>query len=65
MEIFFSIITQDWVIHLNNGMKTLVFCMAGHSYVAHIFNLLNGATQLVCKAIFETSIMQRLVFYCS
>ncbi len=32
--------------------------MASHSYVAHIFNLLIRAKQVVCKAIFETSIMQ-------
>jgi L-rhamnose mutarotase len=56
----FATIMQDWVIHLNNGTKTLVFHMVGHSYVAHIFNPLIGAKQLVCKAIFETSIMQNL-----
>jgi hypothetical protein len=51
-------ITQDWVIDLNNGMETLTFNMADHSYEAHIFNLLIGANQPICKAIFETSIMQ-------
>ncbi len=51
-------IMQDWVIDLNNGTKTLTFHMAGHSYEAHIFNPLIGANQLICKAIFETSIMQ-------
>jgi len=32
--------------------------MVGHSYVVHISNPLLGAKQFVCKAIFETSIMQ-------
>jgi len=32
--------------------------MVGHSYVAHIFNPFIKAKQFVCKAIFETSIMQ-------
>jgi hypothetical protein len=40
-------------------METLVFHMARHNYVIHIFNsLISGVKQLVCKAIFETSIMQ-------
>jgi len=51
-------VTQDWVVDLINGTKTLTFSMANHSYEAHIFNLLIGANQPICKAIFETSIMQ-------
>ncbi len=51
-------ITQDWVIDFNNGMETLDFCMANHSYASHIFNMLITTQQLVCKAIFKTSIMQ-------
>ncbi len=40
-------------------METLAFHMACHSYAIHIFNsLISGVKQLVCKAIFETSIMQ-------
>jgi hypothetical protein len=51
-------VTQDWVVDLINGTKTLTFSMVGHTYEAHIFNLLIGANQPICKAIFETSIMQ-------
>ncbi len=51
-------ITQDWVTDFNNDRETLVFCMVGHTYEAHIFNPLIGAKQPICKAIFETSIMQ-------
>ncbi len=58
VENSFATITKDWVIHLNNGMKTFFFHMVGHSYVAHIFIMLIRAKQFVCKAIFETSIMQ-------
>jgi hypothetical protein len=57
VENIFATITHYWVIHLNNGLKTLVFHMFG-SYVVHIFNPLIGAKQFICKAIFETSIMQ-------
>jgi hypothetical protein len=40
-------------------METLIFHMARHNYVIHIFNsLIGGVKQLVCKAIFEISIMQ-------
>jgi hypothetical protein len=56
----FATIMQDWVIHFNNGTKTLVFHMANCSYAIHIFNMLIGAKQLVCNTIFETSIMQKL-----
>jgi hypothetical protein len=52
-----TIVTQDWVVDLINGTKTLTFNMVGHSYEAPIFNLLIGANQPICKAIFETSIM--------
>ncbi len=45
-------ITKDWVIDLNNGMETLIFCMVSHSYATHIFNMLIGTKQHVCKAIF-------------
>jgi L-rhamnose mutarotase len=58
VENSFATITHDWVIHLNNGTQTLFFHMAGHSYVAHIVIMLIRAKQFVCKAIFETSIMQ-------
>ncbi len=51
-------ITQNWVTNLNNGKETLVSCMVGHTYEAHIFNPLIGVKQPICKAIFETSIMQ-------
>jgi hypothetical protein len=54
----FATIIHDWVIGLNNGTETLTFHMANHSYEAHIFNLLIRANQPICKAIFETSIMQ-------
>jgi hypothetical protein len=43
VENSFALITQDWVIHFNNAMKTLVFHIVGHSYVAHIFNPFIGA----------------------
>jgi hypothetical protein len=39
-------------------METLDFRMVGHSYADHIFNPLTRAKQPMCKAIFETSIMQ-------
>jgi hypothetical protein len=35
-------ITQDWVINLNNGFKSLSFQMANHSYQAHINNSIVG-----------------------
>ncbi len=54
----FATIIHDWVIDLNNGTETLTFHMANHSYETHIFNLLIRANQPICKAIFETSIMQ-------
>jgi len=41
----FVIITQDWVINLNNGIKTLAFHMV-------------VATNQLCKDVFKTSIMQ-------
>jgi len=39
-------------------METLDFCMVGHSYAVYIFNPLTRAKQPMCKAVFETSIMQ-------
>jgi carbonic anhydrase/acetyltransferase-like protein (isoleucine patch superfamily) len=52
-------ITENWVISLNNiNAETFAFCMVGHSYQIHIFNVVVGANQLVCKDVFLTSIAQ-------
>jgi hypothetical protein len=51
-------ILQDWVPYLNNGTKRFLFRMVGHNYATHIFNPLIGFKQLVCKVVFETSIVQ-------
>jgi len=53
-----TIILQDWVIDLHNGTKRFLFHMVGDNYATHIFNPLIGFKQLVCKVVFETSIMQ-------
>jgi hypothetical protein len=52
-------ITQNWVINLNNiNAETFAFCMVGHSYQVHIFNVVVMVDQLVCKDVFLTSIAQ-------
>jgi carbonic anhydrase/acetyltransferase-like protein (isoleucine patch superfamily) len=52
-------ITKNWVISLNNiNAKTFAFCMVGHSYQIHIFNVVVGVNQLVCMDVFLTSIAQ-------
>ncbi len=51
-------ITQDWVIDLNNCLKSLSFQMANHSYQIHIYNVVAGIDQNVYKNIFLTSIGQ-------
>jgi hypothetical protein len=35
-------ITQDWVIDLNNGLKSLSFQMSNHNYQTHIYNVVVG-----------------------
>ncbi len=46
-------IIQDWVIDLNNGLKSLSFQMANHSYQAHIYNVVVGIDHNIYKSIFN------------
>jgi hypothetical protein len=39
-------------------MKTLSFCIASHSYQAHMFYAIVKVNQLVCEDVFLTSIAQ-------